>query len=124
MMKSGGKRGWYRYNFLWSIRGAIDKASGGYGLGRGRRDNKKLRVGDSVDFWKVIDIVENRRILLFAEMKLPGKGWLEFLVEEKNAVVTAYFIPNGLAGRLYWRSMYFFHRLIFRDMIRQIIKKA
>jgi uncharacterized protein YbjT (DUF2867 family) len=124
MMKAGGKTGWYRYHFLWSVRGAIDKISGGYGLGRGRRDSRRLRTGDSVDFWKVVDIVENKRILLFAEMKLPGRGWLEFLIEDKNAVVTAYFIPDGLIGRLYWMSMHFFHKLIFRDMVRSIIKNS
>lgn len=124
MKKAGGKRGWYRYHFLWSVRGAIDKISGGYGLGRGRRDSKNLRIGDSIDFWKVVDLVENKRILLFAEMKLPGKGWLEFLIDGNHAVVTAYFIPDGLFGRLYWMSMSFFHKLIFKDMVRSIVKHS
>lgn len=124
MMKSGGENRWFKYHFLWSARGAIDKAAGGYGLSRGRRDSLSLRIGDTIDFWKVVDIVENKRILLFAEMKLPGKGWLEFTIEDNKAVVTAHFIPKGLTGRLYWASMYFFHRLIFDDMAEAIVMNA
>lgn len=124
MMLSGGKSGWYRFHFLWSARGIIDKVSGGYGLSRGRRDAKSIRVGDTIDFWKVVDMVQNKRILLFAEMKLPGKGWLEFTIEGNKAVVTAHFIPKGLAGRVYWGSMYLFHKLIFRDMVKSIVRRA
>ena len=124
MLKSGGRSGWFRYHFLWSARGAVDKVTGGYGLSRGRRDSQKLRIGDTVDFWKVVDIIPGKRILLFAEMKLPGKGWLEFTIENNKAVVTAHFIPKGLTGRIYWNSMYLFHKLIFKDMADSIVKKA
>jgi uncharacterized protein YbjT (DUF2867 family) len=120
----GGKNGWFGYESLWKVRGFIDKLFGGYGLSRGRRDAKELRMGDSVDFWKVVDVRENERVLLFAQMKLPGKAWLEWIIKDGNLIQTAYFYPYGLFGRIYWYAMLPFHWLIFGGMARNIIKKA
>ncbi|MCK9371919.1 MAG: SDR family oxidoreductase [Sulfuricurvum sp.] len=120
----GGNNGWFGYELLWKVRGVIDKLFGGYGLSRGRRDPKILRLGDSVDFWKVVDFQENKRLLLFAQMKLPGKAWLEFLIKENKLYQTAYFYPHGLLGRLYWYSMFPFHLFIFRGMAKNLIRKA
>lgn len=124
VMGLGGDNGWFTYHFLWEIRGLIDKLLGGYGINRGRRDARKLRIGDSLDFWKVCDIVEDRRVLLVAQMKLPGKAWLEFLIEKDTLVQTAYFLPHGLRGRLYWYLLLPTHYFIFRDMAKNIIKNA
>lgn len=120
----GGDNGWFGYEMLWKVRGTIDKLFGGYGLSRGRRDAQNLRIGDSVDFWKVVDLKENERLLLFAQMKLPGKAWLEFLIKEDKLYQTAYFYPHGLAGRFYWYVMLPFHLFIFRGMTKNLIKKA
>jgi len=120
----GGKNGWFGYEALWRVRGFIDKLFGGYGLSRGRRDAKELRIGDSVDFWKVVDIKNDQRVLLFAQMKLPGKAWLEWIIKDGELIQTAYFYPYGLFGRLYWYAMLPFHWLIFAGMARNIIKKA
>lgn len=117
----GGKRGWFGYDLLWRIRGAIDKLFGGYGLSRGRRDPVHLRIGDSVDFWKVVDLQEGKRLLLFAQMKLPGIAWLEFLIKEGHFYQTAYFYPHGLAGRLYWSVLIPLHFFVFRGMANNII---
>jgi uncharacterized protein YbjT (DUF2867 family) len=120
----GGQKGWYALNFLWSIRGLIDKLVGGYGLNRGRRLSDELRVGDVIDFWKVIDIVEGKRLLLEAQMKLPGKAWLEFTINEDLFIQTAYFHPKGLSGRVYWYMLLPFHRLIFKLMLSKITKNS
>lgn len=120
----GGEEGYFKYNFLWKLRGAMDKLLGGYGLSRGRRDCNALRIGDSLDFWKVIDIVPGKRLLLKAEMKVPGKAWLEFVINGDDLVITAYFYPDGLWGRLYWYAMKPFHHFIFNDLISNIVKRA
>lgn len=120
----GGARGWFSYSFLWKLRGLMDKLLGGTGLNRGRRIEKDLRIGDSVDFWKVVDLVENKRLLLYAQMKLPGRAWLEFKIEEGHLVQSAYFYPDGLAGRFYWYAMLPFHFFIFRDMAEQLVERA
>jgi uncharacterized protein YbjT (DUF2867 family) len=123
----GGKKGWYYGNALWKVRGFLDKAFGGVGLRRGRTNTSNLHSGDSLDFWRVLvaDKV-NMRLLLYAEMKLPGEAWLEFKSEEtegkKLLVQTATFRPRGLAGRLYWYSVFPFHYFIFNGMIRNLIK--
>jgi uncharacterized protein YbjT (DUF2867 family) len=123
----GGNRGWYYGNFLWKVRGFIDKLAGGVGLRRGRTSPDKISSGDALDFWRVlIADRENRRLLLYAEMKLPGEAWLEFrIVKEKNQehlIQTATFRPNGLMGRLYWHSIQPFHFFIFDGMARNIVK--
>ena len=123
----GGHRGWYYASFLWNIRGLLDKMVGGVGLRRGRTSDVDLHPGDALDFWRVI--VANRargRLLLYAEMKLPGEAWLEITVEEtdhgENVVrQTATFRPNGIGGRLYWYLMWPFHLFIFRGMLRNMV---
>lgn len=120
----GGDNGWFGYDFLWEIRGIIDKLLGGYGINRGRRDSCNLRIGDGLDFWKVVDIIPNKRLLLFAQMKLPGKAWLEFMIEDDKLIQTAYFHPKGVWGRLYWGILIPAHHLIFENMIEQIMQKA
>lgn len=120
----GGENGWFDYSFLWKIRGAIDKMIGGVGLHRGRRAINELRVGDSLDFWKVADIKDNERLLLLAQMKLPGTAWLEFKIEDNKLMQSAYFYPKGLLGRLYWYSLIPLHYFIFKNMIQGIINKA
>ncbi len=124
VLDTGGKNGWFSYTFLWQIRGLMDKFVGGYGLNRGKRNSRSFRVGDSIDVWKVADIQENRRLLLYAHMKLPGRGWLEFEIKGTSLVQTAYFEPSGIRGRLYWLLMLPFHGLIFNDMARKIIERA
>lgn len=120
----GGSNGWFRYNFLWRLRGAIDKLSGGYGLSRGRRDRDELRIGDALDFWKVADIKPGKRLLLYAQMKLPGQAWLEFDVQPEQLVQIAHFIPHGLLGRLYWYSVLPFHNLVFSNLARTVVKQS
>lgn len=122
--KIGGKNGWFGYDWLWGLRGVIDKLFKGVGINRGRRDCDILRVGDSLDFWKVVDIVENERLLLFAQMKLPGKAWLEFKIHDHKLVQTAYFYPSGIAGRFYWYTLIPLHFLIFTNMAQSIIARA
>ncbi|MBD3790033.1 MAG: SDR family oxidoreductase [Campylobacterales bacterium] len=120
----GGKGGWFGYEWLWEVRGALDKLIGGAGLNRGRRDRYKLRIGESVDFWRVEDLVENERLLLRAQMKVPGKAWLEFKIQGDEFIQTAYFYPRGLWGRLYWYLLTPLHYLVFGNMIRAIYQKA
>jgi uncharacterized protein YbjT (DUF2867 family) len=120
----GGDNGWFGYDLLWKIRGLIDKTVGGYGLSRGRRDANALRIGDSIDFWKVVDLVENERLLLFAQMKLPGKAWLEYLIKGDKLYQSAYFYPEGLTGRLYWYFLIPIHFFVFRGMAKNLIQKA
>jgi uncharacterized protein YbjT (DUF2867 family) len=118
----GGETGWYYANWLWKIRGFIDKIYGGVGLRRGRTHPDKIYTGDSLDFWRVLLAdKKNKRLLLFAEMKLPGEAWLEFKIDENNILhQTATFRPRGLRGRLYWYSVLPFHYFIFGGMLRGI----
>lgn len=120
----GGEHGWFTYNLLWRLRGLLDKAVGGYGLNRGRRHPRELRIGDALDFWKVADLKPGKRLLLVAQMKLPGKAWLEFDVQEKQLVQTAHFYPNGVWGRLYWYAVLPLHFLVFGDLAKNIVTRA
>lgn len=120
----GGGAGWFRYHFLWRVRGLIDKLVGGSGLNRGRRASHALRVGDAIDFWKVADIRENKRLLLLAQMKLPGRAWLEFDIHPDELVQTAHFAPRGLLGRLYWYAVLPLHHLVFADLARRLVERA
>ena len=120
----GGENGWFNYNLLWRLRGLMDKLAGGYGLNRGRRAGQTLRVGDALDFWKVADIVPGKRLLLLAQMKLPGKAWLEFDLQGGELRQTAHFMPHGLAGRLYWYAVLPFHHFVFDDLCRGLVRKA
>jgi uncharacterized protein YbjT (DUF2867 family) len=121
----GGDTGWYYGNWLWRLRGFLDLLVGGIGMRRGRRDPRSLRVGDVLDFWRVEAFEPNRRLGLAAEMKVPGRAWLEFGVEgdETNSTIrqTAIFDPVGLWGLAYWYILYPVHELVFRGMLRGIV---
>ncbi len=123
----GGEKGWYYADFLWSIRGFLDQVVGGVGLRRGRTQKSDLNPGDSLDFWRVILADKTKkRLLLYAEMKLPGEAWLEFKIKkngsESSLIQTATFRPKGLFGRLYWRTTMPFHFFIFNGMLNRIAK--
>ncbi|HEX8546810.1 MAG TPA: SDR family oxidoreductase [Cytophagaceae bacterium] len=120
----GGKTGWYYGNWLWDLRGFIDQLFGGVGRRRGRRSDIDIATGDTLDFWRVlIANKDSKRLLLYAEMKLPGEAWLEFKIDENNLLTqTATFRPLGVAGRLYWYSVLPFHSFIFNGMINNISK--
>ncbi len=120
----GGEKGWYYGNWMWRIRGFVDKLFGGVGLRRGRTHPNKIFTGDSLDFWRVLLAdKKQKRLLLFAEMKLPGEAWLEFFIDDKDILhQTATFRPRGLWGRLYWYSMVPFHYFIFSGMLHNIAK--
>jgi uncharacterized protein YbjT (DUF2867 family) len=124
----GGEQGWYYGNGLWQIRGLLDLLVGGVGMRRGRRDPEQLRVGDTVDCWRVEAIEPNRRLRLFAEMKLPGRAWLEFEVQPTDSGSqvrqTAVFDPVGLTGLAYWYGIYPLHELVFAGMLRGILRSA
>ncbi|MET3978864.1 uncharacterized protein YbjT (DUF2867 family) [Mucilaginibacter sp. UYP25] len=125
IMAIGGNRGWYYWDWIWSIRGFLDKLFGGVGSRRGRTSNVSISAGDVVDFWRVLlaDKINNR-LLLYAEMKLPGEAWLEFkIIERHNQTFLsqiATFRPRGLWGRLYWYIMWPFHLFIFKGMAKRI----
>jgi uncharacterized protein YbjT (DUF2867 family) len=124
VQRIGGANGWYFADFLWWLRGALDLLVGGVGLRRGRRDARTLAVGDAVDFWRVESFEADRRLSLAAEMKMPGRAWLQFEVEAngQGSVIrqTAVFDPAGLAGLLYWYTLYPVHRWIFGGMLHEI----
>ncbi len=119
----GGEKGWYYGNWLWQIRGQIDRVFGGVGLRRGRTNPHTIHSGDSLDFWRVLlASQQEKRLLLFAEMKLPGEAWLEFRIDEHNVLhQIATFRPRGLMGRLYWYSIVPLHYFIFGGMIRNLV---
>lgn len=120
----GGSNGWYFMDWAWSLRGFFDKVIGGVGLRRGRTNANTLQRGDALDFWRVLLADrEAGRLLLYAEMKVPGEAWLEFSVDRKGVLTqTASFRPSGLLGRLYWYLLYPFHVLIFKGMAKKIVK--
>jgi hypothetical protein len=122
----GGATGWYYANWLWRVRGWMDLVVGGVGLRRGRRDPAQLRVGDVIDCWRVESYIPDSFLRLAAEMKLPGRAWLEFKVDrtEGGSIIrqTASFDPVGLWGLAYWYGVYPLHELIFRGMLRQIAR--
>ena len=125
----GGTQGWYFMNWLWRLRGTIDLMLGGVGMRRGRPDPDEVRVGDTLDFWRVEAYEPDSRLRLEAEMKLPGRAWLEFEVspgEPGTSVIrqTAIFDPVGLAGLVYWYGIYPLHRLIFRGMLLAVARRA
>ncbi|HLP39384.1 SDR family oxidoreductase [Lacibacter sp.] len=124
----GGETGWYYGNHLWLLRGFLDKLFGGVGLRRGRTNTNKIEAGDALDFWRVLVADKTqKRLLLYAEMKLPGEAWLEFrIMKLKNKLQlrqVATFRPKGIWGRLYWYSVVPFHYFIFNGMINQIVKE-
>jgi Protein of unknown function (DUF2867). len=125
----GGENGWYSSNILWEARGLIDRAVGGVGLRRGRRDPKQLMVGEVVDFWRVEERLPPRLLRLRAEMKMPGRAWLEFTVQPRDGggshlIQRAVYWPRGLAGHSYWWSVAPFHAFVFPPMARHIVERA
>ncbi len=124
----GGARGWLYMDWAWAIRGWMDKAIGGVGIRRGRRHPDELRPGESLDFWRVEAVEKNRLLRLRAEMKVPGKAWLEFQSEPQDGqtllTVTAYFASRGLWGFLYWYMMWPFHAFLFNGLTRRLASRA
>ncbi len=124
----GGKHGWLFANFLWQMRGAMDRALGGVGMSRGRRDPESLRVADVVDFWHVEALHRDHFLRFAADMKLPGAAWLQFELEptEDGTLLRsqALFKPNGIWGQVYWGLMYPAHVFIFSGLLRAIAKQA
>jgi uncharacterized protein YbjT (DUF2867 family) len=125
----GGETGWYSFPLAWAVRGWLDRMVGGIGLRRGRRDPHTLRLGDSLDFWRVEALERGRLLRLRAEMKLPGLAWLEMRVEPAVGGGTRYrqralFYPHGLFGHLYWRAVAPFHAIVFGGMVRNLLRHA
>jgi uncharacterized protein YbjT (DUF2867 family) len=124
----GGRKGWYYLNFLWQIRGFIDLLFGGIGLRRGRVHNNHISEGDPLDWWRVEKYIPNEQLLLKAEMKLPGRAWLDFelITEKENRFIqqTVIFDPSGLFGILYWYSLVPIHSILFKGMLRKIVQKS
>ena len=117
----GGQNGWYSGDWLWKLRGLLDKLAGGVGLRRGRTNRNSLQAGDALDFWRVLYANKDEfRLLLFAEMKLPGEAWLEFKIINDKLIQTATFRPLGLLGRMYWYAVFPFHGYIFKGMLRKL----
>jgi hypothetical protein len=126
----GGKAGWYFGNLLWQARGWVDVGFGGVGMRRGRRDPDHCAVGDPIDSWTVEAYEPDRRLRLAADLKLPGRGWLEFVVtpmdDGRRSLIrqTAVFDPRGLLGAAYWYAIYPVHVLMFRGLLRRIAQRA
>ncbi|EFL29654.1 oxidoreductase [Streptomyces viridochromogenes DSM 40736] len=125
----GGENGWYSFPLAWAVRGRLDRLAGGVGLRRGRRDARRLRAGDSLDFWRVEEIQRGRLLRLRAEMRLPGLAWLEMRVDSDAGGPVRYrqralFHPHGLLGHLYWWSVSPFHAVVFGGMARNIVRAA
>ena len=125
----GGQTGWLYLNWTWRLRGWIDRLVGGVGLRRGRRDPDVVRIGDAIDFWRVEAVEPDKRLLLRAEMKLPGRAWLQFeshphAEAQTRLVQTAFFAPKGLSGLAYWYLLYPIHQLIFAGMLRNLAQRA
>ena len=125
--KIGGKTGWYFGNFLWRLRGIMDRLAGGVGLRRGRRHPSEIGVGDALDFWRVLEVDAPHRLLLVAEMKMPGEALLEFQItpigdDQIELQMLSRFLPKGLSGLLYWYVLYPFHQWIFLGMLKSIAK--
>lgn len=124
----GGQAGWPAANELWRLRGLMDRAVGGVGMRLGRRDPDRLRVGDALDFWRVEEVRRPDVLRLRAEMRVPGRAWLQFeVVAEGSAsrlIQTAFFEPKGLPGLAYWYGLYPIHTFIFRRLVRNLAKRA
>jgi hypothetical protein len=126
--RMGGRYGYYYGSYLWRLRGLLDRLAGGVGLARGRRQAGRLRVGDAVDFWRVLKALPPHRLLLQAEMKMPGRAVLDMRLRQKGSgtqlQLLSRFEPNGLAGLIYWYLLYPFHQLVFRGMLKAIAKRT
>lgn len=129
VIRVGGKTGWYYGDWLWKLRGVMDRIVGGVGLSRGRRHSSDLRPGDALDWWRVVAVEKNERILLMAEMKLPGKAMLELKIDDLGEgrvqlTQTAKFLPSGLLGLMYWWAVTPLHNIVFGGMLRGIAKAS
>jgi hypothetical protein len=126
--KIGGKEGWFHYSWLWRLRGAIDRILLGVGSARGRKSSVRLRINDVIDFWRVEDLQHDKKLLLRAEMKIPGKAWLEFNIteagEKQKLNTIAYYDTSSLIGKLYWYLCLPFHHFIFGNLIKEIDKRS
>jgi hypothetical protein len=126
--KVGGREGWFHSNWMWRLRGAVDRILLGVGTSRGRKSRSRVEVNDVIDFWRVEDVRFNKRLLLRSEMKLPGKAWLEFNVTEelemRRLTVRAFFDVRTLIGRIYWYMFLPFHRFIFKRLIVAIERRS
>lgn len=126
--KIGGKEGWFHNNWMWRLRGMLDRILLGVGTSRGRKSYSCLEINDVIDFWRIEDLKQNRRLLLRAEMKLPGRAWLEFNIREEKSrrrlSVTAHYDTHALLGRIYWYLCLPFHHLIFKKLIEEIEKRS
>ncbi len=124
----GGKEGWFQNNWMWRLRGKVDRILLGVGVARGRKSLSSLAINDVIDFWRVEDLQADRKLLLRAEMKLPGKAWLEFTIKPQGTgnvlAITAYYHTSGILGRLYWYIFLPFHSIIFKNLIEQIEKRS
>jgi hypothetical protein len=124
----GGRRGWYFGTWLWQVRGLLDLLVGGVGMRRGRRDPERLHVGDTLDCWRVQAVEPSRLLRLQAEMKLPGRAWLQFEVSPEDGGArlrqTAVFDPLGALGRIYWYTLWPIHGWLFGGMLRAIVAAA
>jgi hypothetical protein len=126
----GGQQGWYTTTWLWRLRGLLDRVFLGVGMSRGRKSRVHLEIHDVIDFWRIEDLQENQRLLLRAEMKLPGRAWLELSVkpvektDRRVLSVTAFFDTNSILGRIYWNLMLPAHGFIFGNLIKQIEKRS
>jgi hypothetical protein len=124
----GGERGWLCMNWAWKIRGALDLLAGGPGFRRGRRDPDDLRPGDALDFWRVEAVEPDRLLRLRAEMKVPGRAWLQFEAQPHDGgsllIQTSSFLPHGLAGHLYWYALYPVHSAVFGNLVRCVAERA
>jgi hypothetical protein len=119
----GGETGWYYGDWLWSFRGFIDKLFGGVGSRRGRTNKHTIYAGDALDFWRVLYANKKEgKLILYAEMKLPGEAWLEFKIIHNTLYQAATFKPKGILGKLYWYSVLPFHGFIFNGMLNKLIK--
>lgn len=117
----GGENGWYYANWLWHFRGFLDKLFGGVGLRRGRKNPDDIEAGDALDFWRVLYANKSeKRVLLYAEMKLPGEAWLEFQIKNSTLYQTSTYRPLGIWGRIYWYILLPFHYIVFRGLIKNI----
>ncbi len=126
--KIGGKEGWFTHNWMWRLRGWLDRLLLGVGTARGRRSQTTLKINDVIDWWRIEDLIPDMRLLLRAEMKLPGKAWLEFRIDpagDRNQLrVIAHYYTTSFFGRLYWYVFVPFHHVIFNDLIKQIERRA
>ncbi|OGX18127.1 MAG: hypothetical protein A3K83_01745 [Omnitrophica WOR_2 bacterium RBG_13_44_8b] len=126
--KIGGKEGWFHYSWLWRLRGTIDRILLGVGSARGRKSSGSLRINDVIDFWRVEDLQNNKKLLLRAEMKIPGRAWLEFNITKARGKqklnITAYYDTRALLGKIYWYLCLPFHHFIFGNLIKEIEKRS